>query len=146
LPDYMIPADWQVLDDMPLTANGKVDRQALARIGVAGPEQQASSGAAPQDDLERSIAEVWQSLLRVPAVGRDQGFFELGGDSLLVAQVVGRLREALPQARPVPWSDLLRQLINQPTVAALADYLRGQGVEGESPLVRISDTAQGPTR
>ncbi len=131
---------------MPLTANGKVDRQALARIGVAGPEQQASSGAAPVDELERSIAEVWQTLLRVPAVGRDQGFFELGGDSLLVAQVVGRLREALPQARQLPWSDLLRQLINQPTVAALADYLRGQGVEGDSPLVRISDKAQGPTR
>ncbi|MDT9647033.1 phosphopantetheine-binding protein, partial [Pseudomonas sp. JV245A] len=83
------------------------------------PEQQASSGAAPVDELERSIAEVWQTLLRVPAVGRDQGFFELGGDSLLVAQVVGRLREALPQARQLPWSDLLRQLINQPTVAAL---------------------------
>lgn len=146
LPEYMIPSHWQILDEMPLTANGKVDRQALARIGVAGPEQQASSGAAPVDELERSIAEVWQTLLRVPAVGRDQGFFELGGDSLLVAQVVGRLREALPQARQLPWSDLLRQLINQPTVAALADYLRGQGVEGDSPLVRISDKAQGPTR
>ena len=146
LPDYMVPTEWRVLDEMPLTVNGKVDRQALANLGMAQATQQANSGAAPLDALERSIAEVWQTLLRVPSVGREQGFFELGGDSLLVAQVVGRLRESLPQARNVPWGDLLRQLINQPTVAALADYLRGQGSESLSPLVRIREEAQGPAR
>lgn len=148
LPDYMVPAEWLVLDEMPLTANGKVDRSALASLGLAGPEQSVSSGAAPVDELERSIAAIWQELLRAPAVGRDQGFFELGGDSLLVAQVVGRIRERLPQARQVPWGDLLRQLINQPTVAALADYIRQQQDDSASgsPLVRIRDEAQGLTR
>ncbi|WP_261748672.1 non-ribosomal peptide synthetase [Pseudomonas citronellolis] len=147
LPQYMLPAELLVLDELPLTANGKVDRQALASLRTRGAEQSAASGEPPRDELERAIAEVWQETLRVPAVGREQGFFELGGDSLLVAQVVGRLRERLPALRSVQWDQLLRQLINQPTVAALADFVRARDeLRPGSPLVSIREQAAGHKR
>ncbi|MFK8845335.1 amino acid adenylation domain-containing protein [Streptomyces sp. Ac-502] len=142
LPAYMIPADLQVIDAIPLTGNGKVDRNRLTALaGPAAPGAAADGGAAPRDELERALAALWAEVLHVPSVGRDADLFALGGDSLLVAQLVGRMRRELPQAAAVTWDDLLRMVLNRPSVAALADRLRAARTPGgaeASPLVELA--------
>ena len=87
-PDYMVPGQLLVLEAMPLTPAGKVNRKALPL-----PQWQAgSSGEAPQTDNEMILAEIWQSLLGMESVSRDDHFFNLGGHSLLAVQMVNRLR------------------------------------------------------
>ncbi len=87
-PDYMVPGQLLVLEAMPLTPAGKVNRKALPL-----PQWQAgSSGEAPQTDNEMILAEIWQSLLEMESVSRDDHFFNLGGHSLLAVQMVNRLR------------------------------------------------------
>ncbi|TMP36453.1 non-ribosomal peptide synthase/polyketide synthase [Pseudoalteromonas rubra] len=90
LPDYMVPSLIMVLPQMPLTHNGKVDRKAL-------PAPQAEADKvyqAPQGAQEMLLAEIWQQLLRLEQVGRDDNFFTLGGDSILSLQIIAKLRQA----------------------------------------------------
>jgi acyl-CoA synthetase (AMP-forming)/AMP-acid ligase II len=90
LPEYMVPSAFVQLDALPLTANGKLDRQALP-----APEASAlhvHEYEPPQDEIEQALATLWQELLRVERVGRRDNFFELGGHSLLVVAMVERLR------------------------------------------------------
>ncbi|WP_157252094.1 non-ribosomal peptide synthetase [Nonomuraea typhae] len=96
LPGYAVPASITVLDRLPLTPNGKVDRAALTSLAVrqAQPEEAAATGDAPQGEAEATVAAIWADLLEVPEVGRDAGFFALGGDSLLATRLIARLRSA----------------------------------------------------
>jgi amino acid adenylation domain-containing protein len=91
LPAYMLPSSFVVIDAFPLTLNGKYDRDALP------PPDQASDAAcpfvAPEGQMEQRIARIWQELLGIDKVGRDDHFFELGGHSLLAVQVASRLRQ-----------------------------------------------------
>ncbi|MFH8798221.1 amino acid adenylation domain-containing protein [Streptomyces sp. NPDC017936] len=153
LPSYMIPAELQVVDRIPLTGNGKVDRARLdAWTASAARGRVDEGGDAPRAGLEQTLAALWRDVLPVDFVGRDANFFDLGGDSLLVARLVTRMRERLPEAADLEWDDLLRLVMNRPTVAALAEHLgatRGglaglAGAAPASPLVRISDGAAGP--
>ena len=113
LPDYMLPAAFVVLDLLPLTSNGKVDRKTLPkpdathRIWGTSPEP-------PRTPLEELLADIWRDLLKVEQIGVHQNFFELGGHSLLATQVVARLRHILDLDLP------LRTLFEHPTVAQLA--------------------------
>ncbi|BAP43368.1 non-ribosomal peptide synthetase PvdD [Pseudomonas sp. StFLB209] len=97
LPDYMVPAQWIDLAQMPLSPNGKLDRKALPRpdAGTAQTEY-----AAPQNGLEQRIAEIWQDVLKREQIGRNDNFFELGGDSIVSIQVVSRARQAGIQFSP----------------------------------------------
>ncbi|MDT7797559.1 MAG: hypothetical protein QOI78_992, partial [Actinomycetota bacterium] len=109
LPDYMVPAAFVTLDALPLSRNGKVDRQAL-------PEPAAEPAAGylpPRTETERVLAGVWADVLGVPAVGIEDNFFELGGDSILSIQVVSRARRHGLALTP-------RDLFAHQTVAALA--------------------------
>jgi acyl carrier protein len=115
LPEPMIPSQIVFLNELPLTANGKVDRRALpAPDGWSAARAARMPYLAPRSDLERRIAEVWQRVLRVDRVGIHDSFFELGGHSLLVAQVQAGLRAALDVDLP------LVELFRFPTVAQLA--------------------------
>jgi acyl carrier protein len=109
----MIPAALVVLDRLPLTASGKLDRGALP-----APEsswQGASSHyAAPRSPLEARLAGIWCEVLRLRQVGIHDNFFDLGGHSLLATQVVARVRDACRIELP------LRALFESPTVAELA--------------------------
>src|ERR671923_126105 len=98
LPDYMLPAEIQVVDRLPLTDNGKVDRKTLRSWLRRETGGGAVVGEEPQTELERRLAEGWSQVLVVETIGRDQTFFELGGDSLLAAQLTGRVREPGPEA------------------------------------------------
>ncbi len=120
LPGWMLPDAIHQLDQLPLTSNGKVDRRALTSLIPAKRKARATTAAAPESALEKDIATIWQSVLKVDNVGRHDNFFALGGDSLLVAQVVSRLRATLPQASGWRWDTLLRAMMNEKDLAALA--------------------------
>ncbi|WP_122438388.1 non-ribosomal peptide synthetase [Pseudomonas viridiflava] len=110
LPDYMVPAHLILLDSMPLTANGKLDRRALP---APDPELNRQHYVAPVSDLEQQLAAIWCAVLNVAQVGLDDNFFELGGDSILSIQVVSRARQAGIHFTP-------RDLFQHQTVYTLA--------------------------
>jgi amino acid adenylation domain-containing protein len=113
LADYMIPAAFVVLDAFPLTPNGKIDRQALPAPDRAAVVSRAY--AAPEGVVEEAIGAIWQELLKLERVGRQDHFFELGGTSLLATQFVARLRDAIGVNLP------LMTLFQAPVLAALAE-------------------------
>ncbi|WP_051319335.1 non-ribosomal peptide synthetase, partial [Chitinimonas koreensis] len=112
LPEHMIPTAFSALDHLPLTPNGKVDRKALPAPDTAAVA--APAWRAPEGETERAIAALWQQLLGLPRVGRDDDFFALGGHSLLAAQMVERLR------RENGLRLALRDLFEARSLAALA--------------------------
>jgi amino acid adenylation domain-containing protein len=93
LPDYMLPTAYVQLDAWPLTANGKLDRQALPAPSAAARTLQTYE--APRGELEVKLAQIWSEVLRVERVGRHDNFFELGGHSLLVMRLLGRVSAVL---------------------------------------------------
>ncbi|SCK35083.1 amino acid adenylation domain-containing protein [Streptomyces sp. WMMB 322] len=130
VPGYMVPEHVRVLDSMPLNANGKIDRAALARAATAQAPP-PTGAAAPRGATEQAVAEIWQELLEVPEVSRDAGFFELGGDSLTAIRVVQRL------IRRFGVELTLRQLLDRSTltqVAALIDELTGVTDDHDAPV------------
>jgi acyl carrier protein len=112
LPEYMVPSGWVVLDELPWTPNGKVDRTRLPVDGVV--EGVAAGFVAPESDVERRVAVVWQDLLEAPRVGLADNFFDLGGHSLLVARMVDELRREFGVDIPI------RDVFLDATVAAVA--------------------------
>jgi len=112
LPDYMVPSAYVLLDALPLTANGKLDRDALpAPEAEALPERPY---LAPRNALEEQLCAIWEQVLGVSPIGVQHNFFELGGHSLNATQVVSRVREQFAVALP------LRSLFEEPTVENLA--------------------------
>ncbi|NQY62740.1 MAG: non-ribosomal peptide synthase/polyketide synthase, partial [Alteromonadaceae bacterium] len=90
LPDYMVPSAFVVLDKLPLTANGKVDRKALPNPDMP---QQLSEYVAPSSETEIVLCEIWQDVLDIERVGITDNFFELGGHSLLATQVIAKINQ-----------------------------------------------------
>jgi acyl carrier protein len=134
-PEYMVPADFIVLDEWPRTANGKIDLQALS----SPPEAPAESKAVyqpPQNELEQLIAGLWQEVLFVEAIDRDDNFFDLGGHSLLLMKVNLKLKHHCGKEIS------LVEMFKYPTIATLADFLSGQQ-NGDSPdsLQKIQERA-----
>jgi amino acid adenylation domain-containing protein len=129
LPEFMVPPHFISLPELPLTANGKVDRGALPDpAGLPDPE---SEFAHPRGELEARVADIWKKLLDRDRVGRDESFFDIGGHSLLLLRLHNEIRVAFGQEIPI--LDLFRL----PTVEALASRLDGgrrQPVEAD--LVR----------
>jgi natural product biosynthesis luciferase-like monooxygenase protein/FkbM family methyltransferase len=125
LPEPMIPSDFVLLDTLPLTGSGKVDRRALP-APQAGVAHQAAAYIAPRTSAEQAVAAVWQGVLGRERIGIHDNFFEVGGNSLLLVQVHARLREAL--GRDVT----MVQLFRHPTVQALARFLEGDARESSA--------------
>ncbi|WP_457933287.1 pyoverdine non-ribosomal peptide synthetase PvdD [Pseudomonas aeruginosa] len=114
LPDYMVPAHLMLLERMPLTVNGKLDRQALPQPDASLSQQ---AYRAPGSELEQRIAAVWAEILGVERVGLDDNFFELGGHSLLATRVISRVR----QEQQLDAS--LKALFERPVLEAFAQGL-----------------------
>jgi amino acid adenylation domain-containing protein len=118
LPEYMVPGAFVVLDAMPLTPNGKVDRRALPSPGASAVPSRGH--VPPRTPMEQLVGEVFGRVLGVEPVGMEDDFFELGGHSLRVTQVMARLNELLGLQVPI------RSLFEHPTAAALAAHLDGR--------------------
>ncbi|MDP9511284.1 amino acid adenylation domain-containing protein [Pseudomonas protegens] len=128
LADYMLPSAFVLLQAWPLTTNGKLDRKALPAPDSAALARRDYQ--APQGEVEQAIAKIWQELLQVPQVGRQDHFFELGGHSLLAVKLMERMRQ-------VDLCADVRVLFGQPTLAALAAAVGGQR-EVQVPANRIA--------
>jgi len=116
----MVPSAFVFLDAFPLTPNGKVDRNALpAPEAISNPVDSATPIAAPANELEQSIAQVWLELLNLEHVDVNEDFFKLGANSLLVMRAANRLRKLIDG----PLS--LRSIFEHSTVASLAAHLSG---------------------
>ncbi|HEX8852423.1 MAG TPA: phosphopantetheine-binding protein, partial [Pyrinomonadaceae bacterium] len=125
LPSYMIPSAFVLLDEMPLTPNGKVDRRALSDI-EPGSTTAEESYVAPRTETEEVIASLWGEVLGLSRVGVRSDFFTLGGHSLRATQIISRLHRAFGVELP------LRTLFESPTVEALAR--------------RVAEASEGSTR
>ncbi len=122
LPDYMVPSSFVVLDKLPRTPSGKVDRAALPE-----PEEfQSESFVAPRNPTEELVAEIWRQVLKVQQVGAQDNFFHLGGHSLLATQVTARLRDELRIELP------LRAFFETPTVAGIAQQIDARRRSGQA--------------
>ena len=122
LPDYMVPVTINVLDALPLSANGKVDRKALAALGAPPPIEEPRLKAG--DALEQSLAEIWKDVLNVSTFDVRRTFFENGGNSLKILHVQQRIRARL--AIDVSVANLFKY----PTIETLAADLRRRLTEG----------------
>jgi amino acid adenylation domain-containing protein/FkbH-like protein len=112
LPEYMVPALFVPLETLPLTTNGKLDRNALPAPDLTRVTS-TDSFVAPRTPAEEVVAEIWSRLLRIEQVGVHDNFFDLGGNSLLATQVIVRLHEVFQLRVPV------RSLFDSPTIAGL---------------------------
>lgn len=118
LPDYMVPTFFVFLEALPLSRNGKVDRHALPAPDPRASVVQESNE--PQDALERRLQQLWEDLLRVQAIGRNDNFFDCGGHSLLALRLLAQIERTFGKKLT------LAVLFQNPTIAQLAVGLRGR--------------------
>jgi acyl carrier protein len=126
LPQYMVPSAFVVLERLPLSPVGKLDRQRLPAPGAAAYAR--GEYQAPEGEVEQALARIWQELLKVEQVGRHDNFFELGGHSLLGVKLMARVSEALKTQVPVI------TMFRYPTIERLAEAIESlkQTTEGLS--------------
>ena len=122
LPEHMMPANFVVMDELPLSPNGKIDRRALPVPGAAHADAQREY-VAPSTPTEVALAEMWAEIMRVEHVGATDNFFELGGDSIKGAVFINRLQDRLGEIVHVI------TIFNGPTIRQLAAYLDEQYAE-----------------
>lgn len=131
LPDYMVPSVFVVLESLPLSPMGKVDRRALPAPGDFKREAEKSF-VAPADELELKLTRIWEQVLNVHTIGTDENFFELGGHSLLAVKLFAQIEKVFGKNLP------LATLFQAPTVRQLARVLRDEGWQSAwSSLVPI---------
>ncbi|MCE7002311.1 amino acid adenylation domain-containing protein [Kibdelosporangium philippinense] len=126
LPQYMVPSTIQLLEQLPLTGNGKVDRLALSAETLGS--QADTAGGPPEGPVEEAVAAIWSELLNVASVGRGDHFFKVGGNSITATKVVARLRELFGVELP------LRVVFTQPTVAQIAEALLADPASADQVL------------
>jgi acyl-coenzyme A synthetase/AMP-(fatty) acid ligase len=126
LPRYMVPSSITLLESLPKTPNGKIDRKALPdpdRTGCAEIQK-------PRNDREKKIAEIWQEVLGLKQVGMDENFFALGGHSLLATQIMVRVEDCFNTTVP------LNKLFESPTIAAMARSIESGSAMRDLPRMK----------
>lgn len=153
LPPYMLPQRIEVVDTLPLTDNGKVDRTTMRSWLSAGMSTLETPDSELLDPLEQRLGELWSEVLAVARIGRHDSFFQIGGDSLLISQLVSRLHERFAEAQGLQFSQTMRQILRHPTIAELAEFLRHAGQTSDtaapdappaSPLTPLGEIESGP--
>ncbi len=128
LPEYMLPSTITVLDALPKSASGKVDRRVLPTLQTRSSDAQLGT---PRDGMEEELARLWCEVLKVKAVGIDDNFFDLGGHSLLSTTLIARIRKQYGVELP------LRALFDAPTIAALATRLKTGADKRDERLIPL---------
>jgi acyl carrier protein len=116
LPDYMVPSTFVILDQIPQTATGKIDRRALPDPGKSRPDLDTPY-AAPRTPVEAELAQIWSEVLSVDPLGIYDNFFDLGGHSLAATRIVSQVIKKFQLEIP------LRSLFESPTVAEMAGVI-----------------------
>ena len=133
----MVPAVITAVEEMPRTASGKVDRARLPKAEVRSEEVEYRK---PGDVVEEVLARIWAEVLKVEKVGVDDRFFDLGGHSLLATQIISRVRVEFDMELA------LRELIERPTVAELAEVIKQKQQETKEEMASIADVLEGIER
>jgi amino acid adenylation domain-containing protein len=141
LPDYMVPAGFVMMERMPLTPNGKIDRNALPEPELARADL-IHHYVAPRTLVEEVLTGIWSDVLKIEPIGMLDTFFELGGRSLLATQVISRVRDTFKIEVP------LRALFESPTIAELGEVVEtemrtGQGLIAP-PITRSQGESESP--
>jgi acyl carrier protein len=131
LPEYMVPSAFVLLDALPLSPNGKIDRRALLAPDQTRPEL-VEPFVAPRNPLEEVVAGIWAEVLGLEQVGIHDHFLELGGHSLLATQIMSRLQDIFPLELP------LRYLFESPTVAGLAERIEAAGRDAQLDVIKAA--------
>ena len=138
LPDHMVPSLFVILEELPLTPAGKVDRRALPSTNGFMPKS-ARGFAAPSDELELKLTRIWEKTLNVRPIGVDDNFFDLGGHSLLAVRLFAQIEKSFGKNLP------LATLFQAPTVKQLGRVLRDEGWQAAwSSLVMIQGGSRPP--
>ena len=143
LPEAMLPSAFVEMAQLPRTLNGKIDRKALPPLELAQAGSEVGESA-PRTPIEEIVSGVWSEVLKLPSVSRASNFFNLGGHSLLVTQVISRVREALNVELP------MRSLFESPTVEQFSRLIQEQIDEGrlseQTPIKALPRESQGDLR
>jgi amino acid adenylation domain-containing protein len=134
MPEYMVPLDYVLLEAMPLTPNGKVDRKALAAPNFGRPEL-SSNYAAPHTPTEQLLTSIWAKELGLEKVGVNDNFFDVGGNSLLLVRVQAKLCEVLKTRVSIV------EMFQYPTIGSLARHL-SQPKAGSNRLEKVRERAR----
>lgn len=121
LPAYMVPTGFVVMNELPLTANGKIDRRALP-APTAQTSALKAEHVAPRNTIERALAAIWGRVLNASDIGIHDDFFDLGGHSLIGIQLLGQVEQQFNRILP------LKSLFEAPTIAQFAELLKGEGM------------------
>lgn len=132
LPDYMVPAHFVVVNEIPRTESGKLDRKNLPDPS-ADMESRPESFVQPEGDLEERLSAIWRDILGVARVGADDGFLDLGGNSMKAIVLAGRVLGGLHVKLDI------REIFEMPTVRQLAEVIRGRGRQNAVPVDPIAD-------
>ncbi|GHO79999.1 hypothetical protein KSD_77700 [Ktedonobacter sp. SOSP1-85] len=128
VPGYMLPSAWVQLERLPLTSNGKLDRQRLPR-----PERESQATPERREEARTPVEElmlgIWEEVLGRKGLGRQENFFQLGGHSLLGTRLIARVRAVFGVEVPIPW------LFEAPTIAQLSERVEGQIKGGEQSVI-----------
>jgi amino acid adenylation domain-containing protein len=131
LPDYMVPARFITIDEMPLTGNGKIDHKALPALTEADRDR-SQAIVPPRDDAERQLVRMWEQILGVQQVGIRDNFFDLGGHSVLAVSLMAEMEQVFGRSLPIG------TLFRHPTIEQLAETLScAEPAREWSPLVPI---------
>lgn len=144
---YMMPSNLLVLSELPLTANKKVDTKkvkSLLEVVESTGDDAFATKEMPETELEKKVATVWARELKISDVGRNDNFYDIGGDSLLIAQVVGKMVEDIEEAKDWEWSSLLTEMMQHPTVKEISiqieKFLSSRDEFVDPSLIKIKES------
>ncbi|MEB7885634.1 non-ribosomal peptide synthetase [Serratia fonticola] len=135
LPEFMVPAQLMMLDALPITHNGKLDRKALAAL--KGVPRATEGFVAPTSALQRQLAEIWQQVLNLPQVGINDHFFDIGGNSLTAITLLSRIKNAFPE-----YKISLLHFYQAPTIAGVITHFSGAEPENQGVLSLLHSSQQ----
>ena len=135
LPNYMMPGIFVMVSEMPLTANGKIDRRALPATDLTDSQREVTF-VAPRDAIEIRLTKIWSKIFGIKQIGLRDNFFELGGHSLLAVRLFAAIEKSFKQRIP------LAKIFEAPTIEQLAEILRQEGVSTQHSSV-VSIQPQG---
>jgi pyochelin synthetase len=121
---YMVPTYINVIRELPLSSNGKIDRKKLKPVQSTN-EQKIISNNHFENKVEETVARIWEQVLNISPITREDNFYAVGGDSLLIAQVATKLKEEFKDYEKIVWDDLMRNILRNPTVSGMASIFIG---------------------